>query len=76
MKEETIEGMVEVLVKAKESRPKLFTEWEREFIDTMADVVQNWHLTEKKAIKYARGRVLDIGCGAGRHALYLQDKGL
>jgi 2-polyprenyl-3-methyl-5-hydroxy-6-metoxy-1,4-benzoquinol methylase len=31
---------------------------------------------EKKAIDYAKGRVLDVGCGAGRHILYLQKKGL
>ncbi len=27
---------------------------------------------EKAALKFARGKVLDIGCGAGRHALALQ----
>jgi len=35
-----------------------------------------WAPHEKQAIKLARGRVLDIGCGAGRHAVYLQGKGL
>ncbi len=36
---------------------------------------KNWEKHEKKAIKYAKGRCLDIGCGAGRVALYLQKKG-
>lgn len=35
-----------------------------------------WQPSERRAIRYARGRVLDIGCGAGRHALYLQQRGL
>ena len=34
-----------------------------------------WDDLEKQAIAKARGRVLDIGCGAGRHSLYLQEKG-
>ena len=37
---------------------------------------KNWPLIERKAIRLARGKVLDIGCGAGRHCLYLQEKGL
>lgn len=35
-----------------------------------------WPQIEKEAIGYARGKVLDIGTGAGRVCLCLQDKGL
>lgn len=31
---------------------------------------------EQKAMQLAYGKVLDIGCGAGVHSLYLQNKGL
>lgn len=37
---------------------------------------KDWQPIEKEAMKYARGRVLDVGCGAGRHSLHLQAKGL
>src|SRR3989338_7103649 len=33
-----------------------------------------WPKWQKKAIKFAKGRVLDISCGAGRVGLYLQQK--
>jgi SAM-dependent methyltransferase len=36
---------------------------------------KDWYPIEKQAMKYVRGRVLDVGCGAGRHSLYLQGKG-
>lgn len=36
---------------------------------------KDWSRHCKRAIKYVRGRVLDIGCGAGRHSLYLQKAG-
>lgn len=35
-----------------------------------------WSGLERDAMDFVRGRVIDIGCGAGRHALYLQEKGL
>jgi SAM-dependent methyltransferase len=36
---------------------------------------RNWGPHERRAMEYVRGRVLDIGCGAARHSLYLQGKG-
>ena len=34
-----------------------------------------WPEAQQKVIQWARGRVLDVGCGAGRVCLYLQEQG-
>lgn len=51
------------------------------FVDTGSEAglyfrnYDQWSSFERQAIKLAAGRILDIGCGAGRHSLYLQKKG-
>ncbi len=34
-----------------------------------------WLAAERASVRYVRGRVIDIGCGAGRVPLYLQSRG-
>lgn len=36
---------------------------------------EDWTEHQKLAMEHATGRVLDIGCAAGRHSLYLQEQG-
>jgi SAM-dependent methyltransferase len=36
---------------------------------------RHWPSSERQAMRHARGRVIDVGCGAGRVALHLQGRG-
>jgi SAM-dependent methyltransferase len=37
---------------------------------------RRWPALDRRAMRYVRGRVLDLGCGGGRVALHLQARGL
>jgi SAM-dependent methyltransferase len=37
---------------------------------------RKWPSRQRRALRFARGRVLDVGAGAGRVSLHLQEKGL
>jgi SAM-dependent methyltransferase len=36
---------------------------------------RRWHPLDRQAMRFVRGRVLDVGCGGGRVCLHLQERG-
>lgn len=36
---------------------------------------RRWHPLDRQAMRFVRGRALDVGCGAGRVCLHLQERG-
>ncbi len=44
-------------------------------IETYFLTFDKWPESYKEAVKYIRRKVLDIGCGAGRHLKYLKEQG-
>src|SRR5438034_9070296 len=61
---------------------KVTVEFEREDglrrpskIETYFAPPSRWPRMEREAMRLVRGRVLDLGCGPGRHALFLRKNG-
>jgi SAM-dependent methyltransferase len=48
---------------------------ETESVDWYFGGLKRWHTAERRALRLVRGRVLDVGAGAGRVALELQKRG-
>jgi len=44
--------------------------------DAYFRTIDEWPSHERDALRFVKGRVLDVGCGAGRVALHLQEEGM
>ena len=76
--EDAFGQMLSAYYKGKE----VFDIWERndgyisvESLKTYFLEYEDWPLHQRKAMEFVKGRVLDVGCGACRHSLYLQKNG-
>jgi len=50
--------------------------FERErYLEIVFSGYDKWDELERRALEHIKGRVLYVGCGAGRHSLWLQEKG-
>ena len=77
-KEDAFGQMIWAYYKGKD----VFEVWERSdgyiTVDptkTYFSEYEDWAFHQRKAMEFVKGRVVDVGCGAGRHSLYLQKKG-
>jgi SAM-dependent methyltransferase len=52
-----------------------FIELERTGVGLYLAPYAKWPGRQRRAMRYMRGRVLDVGCGGGRVALHLQERG-
>ncbi|HAI74616.1 MAG TPA: hypothetical protein DCM08_00075 [Microscillaceae bacterium] len=43
--------------------------------DAYTEPFDQWESIQQKAVESVKGRVLDVGCGGGKHAFHLQNKG-
>ncbi len=70
----------EILAALEEREVHEIIERDDGFIDSCGGIYllapfSKWDASERRAIRLARGRVLDVGAGGGRVSLHLQDKG-